>query len=258
MVWLTCELFNLPPSVKLLAFVFAGSVSSYNFHWLLTPPALETNSVKTLWNIAYRRVHLALFIAGSLLAIYTSFLLLRHWEWLLLTAVLTFLYSAPKIPHPVFSWLRRIAVGKTIYLALSWTHVTAVLPILILDVQPGAAEICFIISRFFFIYAICIFFDRRDIDADRRSGVRSLITILTLRGVNWLFWVSLAIHIVATMLLHQWFPLWIMLLLLLPALPLGYLYQHYRDERSDYLYYFVLDGLMMLSAPLVILAKFAR
>jgi hypothetical protein len=35
------------------------------------------------------------------------------------------------------------------------------------------------------------------------------------------------------------------------------LYSYAKKTTSDYLYYFLLDGLMALSAPILILAKFA-
>ena len=72
-----------------------------------------------------------LFFAGLTGAALCALLLLKHWLWLGLTALFTFLYSAPMINHPYTKWLRKIAVGKTVYLALAWTHVTALLKLLV-------------------------------------------------------------------------------------------------------------------------------
>ena len=69
------------------------------------------------WNLANRNLHLVLAVAGLIGAGMGAFLLLEHWVWLGVTAFLTFMYSAPMISHPLFIWLRRIAIGKTIYLA---------------------------------------------------------------------------------------------------------------------------------------------
>lgn len=258
MVLLTETVFLQGTSPALLLFVFSGAISSYNFHWLLTPPQKEAASPKMRWNISYRRVHLVLLVLGIAGALVSSLLLLAHWQWLAITAFLTFMYSAPRIPHPAFNWVRKIAIGKTIFLALAWTHVTALLPLLVQDAEINRAEWLFVVSRFLFIYPICIFFDRRDIAADRRAGVKSLITLLPAKGINILFWTSLLLHLVTTISLSAWLDAVTIFFLLLPALPLAWLYQNFRDRKSDYLYYFVLDGLMMLSAPLVILAKFAR
>src|SRR6476646_1402068 len=131
MVYQTCFLFSIPFSFTLAAFVFSGSVCSYNFHWYLTPPHVQEPSEKEVWNISNKRIHLVLFIIGLIGAGICTLLLINHWFWLGITAFVTFLYSAPKISHPAFSYLRNIAVGKTIFLAFAWMHVTTLLPMVI-------------------------------------------------------------------------------------------------------------------------------
>jgi 4-hydroxybenzoate polyprenyltransferase len=258
MVYQTGLLFNIPTSFALLAFVFSGSVCSYNFHWYLTPPNIPGLSPKLKWNINNRNVHLVLFIISLIAAGVFSLLLIEHWLWLGVTAFLTFLYSAPKIPYPIFIQLRKIAIAKTIFLAFAWAHITALLPIVIAIKGIRAEHIWFVVNRFFFIYAICIVFDRRDVEKDREAGIKSLITFLDEKGVDILFWCVIAVFAVTSVVLLQWFSLLIIIALLIPAIILCFLYYPSKKNFSDYLYYFILDGLMMLSAPLLILIKFAR
>src|SRR5438067_441696 len=131
MVYQTIILFRLPFSLNLAGFVFFGSVCSYNFHWYLTPPAVKNPSIKTIWNINYKQVHLILFLIGLAGSGIFTILLLKHWIWLALTAFLTFMYSAPKLSYPIFINIRKIAIGKTIFLAFAWAHITTLLPLLI-------------------------------------------------------------------------------------------------------------------------------
>lgn len=257
MVHQTSLLFHIQPDFALYAFVFFGSVCSYNFHWYLTPPNIRETSYKLRWNIQNRGLHLILFAVGIIGSGITSFLLIRHWYWLVLTALLTFLYSAPKISHPFFIQLRKIAIGKTIFLAVAWAHVTALLPLLIEVKKLQPQHIWFVINRFFFIYAICIVFDRRDVKKDREAGIKSLITFLNSKGIDALFWSSVAIVGATSFLLTQWFTVAQVLVLLFPALALSLLYQPSKKSSSDYLYYFILDGLMAVSGLLFILATFA-
>lgn len=251
-------LFGTPIPFALAGFVFSGSVCSYNFHWYLTPPGTGMPSVKLSWNISHRNVHFLLFVIGLVMAAVFSLLLIHHWVWLGVTAFFTFLYSAPKIPHPLFFWLRRIAVGKTIFLALAWTHVTTFLPLAMSGRPIIAPEIIFIVNRFFFIYAICILFDYRDLAEDRRAGIKSLITLLSGRGIDALFWTSMTVFVLTSLVLLQWFSLPVSIAILIPGLLLALLYYPSKRNVSDYRYYFVLDGLMMLSAPLLLLITFAR
>ena len=257
MAYQTALLFDLYFPFELYAFVFCGSVCSYNFHWYLTPPEMDRSSVKLRWNLSNRSIHLLLFILGLTGAAITSLLLLEHWLWLSVTALLTFLYSAPKIDHPLTIWLRRIAVGKTIFLAFAWMHVTTLLPLLVVN-ELSIQHILFAINRLFFIYAICIVFDRRDVEQDREAGIKSLVTYLSLKGVDRLFWASLFLVLLTSIVLYQWFSVIELTMIMVPSLLMGLLYERSKQSGSDYFYYFLLDGLMALSSPLLILAKFAR
>ena len=258
MVYQVSLLFGIELSWKLSLFVFAGAVSSYNFHWYLTPPEAENASAKVAWNISNRQIHFVLAVIGLLTAGIAALQLLAYWPWLLLTGAVTFLYSAPKIPHPVFGILRRIAVAKTIYLAFAWTLITAFLPLLISETDLTIIHLWYFLNRFFFIYAICILFDYRDVAADRKAGIRSLITLFSEKGVDRLFLFSILLAIVFQFLLSVAVPAAYTIALLLPMVILILLYRKAKRNFSDYLYYFVLDGLMMLAAPLLVLAKFAR
>ena len=258
MVYQTCFLFSIPFSWALAGFVFFGSVCSYNFHWYLTPPTVEQPTEKEVWNISNKKIHLVLFVIGLIGSAFFTFLLINHWFWLGVTAFVTFLYSAPKIPHPIFSYLRKIAVGKTIFLAFAWMHVTTLLPMVIELKTLSTQHVWFVINRFFYIYAICILFDYRDVEEDKRAGIKSLITYLNEKSINSLFWGSITVVILTLLLLLNYFSIAEMVALFIPVIILSLLYYPSKKNFSDYLYYFILDGLMMLSAPLLLLIKFAR
>jgi 4-hydroxybenzoate polyprenyltransferase len=251
-------LFGVTFPFSLYLFVFSGSVCSYNFHWYLTPPQVKAFSVKQRWNLSNKHLHLILAVAGLLSSAVAAFLLIEHWLWLWLTAFLTFMYSAPMIRHPLFAMLRKIAVGKTVYLAFAWTHVTALLPLLIEIDSLQPVHSWYVVNRFFFLYAICIVFDRRDRESDRRAGIKSLVTVLDEKGIEGVFWVSLLMSFVTGLLLLQWMAVSSVVALLVPSIVLAFLYKESKQSRSDYLYYFLLDGLMALSAPILILLSFVR
>ena len=96
-----------------------------------------------------------------------------HYRALLPGILLTFLYSAPKLPQKIFRGLRRIAIGKTLYLAFVWVYVTTVLPIIVAGARWHPSFIFFTASRFFFVYACCLIFDYRDREDDRTAGIVS-------------------------------------------------------------------------------------
>jgi 4-hydroxybenzoate polyprenyltransferase len=144
-------------------------------------------------------------------------------------------------------------VGKTIFLAFVWMYVTTFLPIAIDNNHWNMASLLFCSSRFFLIYAICIIFDYRDRDYDRRDGIRTLITYFNEAGINNLFALSLAVFVLSTIGLYFYgFTPLIIGLLLVPGVIVAVIYPMSKKNFSDYLYYFVLDGLMMFSSLLTL------
>lgn len=257
MVYQTAFLFRFEASPLLYGFVFCGTVCSYNFHWYLTPPSQPYTSTKLLWNSSNRKVHLLLVIAAGCGAAFLALCLLQHWQWLCVTAFVTFLYSAPKMEHPLTVWLRKFAIAKTFFLAFAWTHVTCILPFLFNHTRFTAGEILFVVERFFLIYTICLLFDFRDAEADKAEGIKSMVTDLSPQGFRLMFYGSGFVFLLATALLLRYFPATAIAALAIPGGIVMGLYSLSNRNHSDYLYYFVLDGLMMFSLPLLLLAKFA-
>ena len=239
-----------PVNFYLAAFVFFSTVCSYNFHWALTP-GTASPSQRLQWDEKHKSYHLLLSVAGFIGAVIFFFFFKEKWFYIIPSVILTFSYSAPKIPLPFFQVLKKVAIGKTIFLALIWAYVTSALPVLLEDALSKKA-VLFFIGQFFFIYAICILFDFRDRENDKADGIRSMITYFSESGINVLFVISAAVFIVLCFLLRQTGIAWNnIMILLIPALLLIGLYNYAKRNLSDYLYYFVLDGMMMLSGLLL-------
>ena len=257
MVYQSFHLFGLTLDNSFMAFVFSGTLCSYNFHWFLTgPPNDGMVSVKNQWNIRNRKLHLLLAFVSFVVAAVFLLRLRQHFIWLAGAACITFLYSAPKIPLRKTMWLRNIAYGKTIFLALAWTYITAMLPLLITIDIWYREHYLFCINRFFLIYAICILFDLRDRDRDRSEGIRSLVTHLELPAVHVLYRGVLVVFFLTTVWLLWFLPIYVIAALLIPGLIVAILYSWFRKQQSDFVYYFVLDGLMAFSLPLLLIFEF--
>lgn len=253
----TVQLFHLQKDNDLILFVFFSTICSYNFHWYLTPVS-STEKIRARWTGTHRMFTLILFFIGLVASAWFAFRLISHWFWLAVGVLLTFLYSAPKLRYKPFIYLRKIAIGKTIFLSFVWMYVTSFLPLVISGDHFGVAEALFCASRFLLIYAICIIFDYRDRENDRMEGIRSMITWFDERGVHRLFYFTLLAFAISTGLLYFYhFSAVVILLLLIPGVLVLALYKTARNNFSDYLYYFVLDGLMMLSALLTAFLPFS-
>jgi len=181
---------------------------------------------------------------------------LHYLPALLFGVLLTFLYSAPKLPQRIFSQLQKIAVGKTLFLTFVWVYVTSVLPVIVADAPWRMSFVLFAAGRLFLIYAICILFDYRDREDDRSQGIKSLITMLDERGIDLLFTVSIALFFVVSICLYFFhYNAFYIFLLLIPGIITAALYREAKRNFSDDLYYIVLDGLMMFSGVLMLIFR---
>jgi 4-hydroxybenzoate polyprenyltransferase len=249
----TAVVLKIPVQTPFLLFLFFGTLSCYNFHSYLTPLAAASHKESPVL-FGTKPFQLTLFAASLVVAAYFAFQLQEIWAWLMAGAVGAFLYSAPKIPHRSAALLKNIALGKTIFLAFGWTYATAFLPCVPFRGAASQQAIAFSVNRFFLIYAICILFDYRDRQQDLAAGIKSLVTNYDERGIDVLFWSSWCAFFlsIAGLYLLQ-VPATVCLLLLVPGLVLIPLYAPSKKSKDFYLYYFVLDGLMMLSGLLLLL-----
>src|SRR5690606_4063103 len=141
--------------------------------------------------------------------------------------------------------------------SMVWTYVTTALPLLVTSTLFTTDVWLFIISRFFLIYSICIIFDYRDREDDKLDGIRTFITYLNEKGINFLFYFSLIIYAVSTICMQFYgHTQTTIIILLIPGLITASLYPYAKKNFSDIFYYFILDGLMMLSALIMLVMSF--
>jgi 1,4-dihydroxy-2-naphthoate octaprenyltransferase len=256
MGWQTLELFAPePPFTYYCLFIFFATITSYSGHWYLSFFS-ETTSIRASWLAQNRQVHLWLFIIGFTGMAYLGWLLRASWLWIGLAGIPTFLYSAPKIPHPRFARLKKIAIGKTLFLSLVWTYATTILPIQMRGAIWSISFCFFLAARFLLIYGICILFDYRDKTEDKKQGIITLVHFLSDSQVQIIFYGILILFFLVTGWQINYLSASVVAILLLPGLIVTVLFRSVRKKTSDYLFYFVLDGLMMLSGLLLLCWKY--
>lgn len=238
------------PDPQYILFVCFSTLSSYSLHWYFSGHSAVITP-RTAWLKKNKNIHGYFLLAGLAGTAYTLFYFQQHLHWIAIAALATFLYTAPKLPIPALRQLRKVALGKTIFLAAVWTYVTVVLPVLISSQAWSERLTFFCISKYFLIYMICILFDYRDREDDKAAGVRSLITYLSPAAIQRLFYVSFALFLAGTFgaAAHA-FSSYTIAALLAPGILCALLYRRATRIFRDTLYYVVLDGLMGFSALL--------
>jgi 4-hydroxybenzoate polyprenyltransferase len=143
-------------------------------------------------------------------------------------------------------------VGKTIFLAVVWTYVTGMLPMLLSRQGLSAVHFYYLGSRLFLVYAICILFDIKDRAEDREKGIRALPTMLSEKSIRFIYYLSLSLSLTsAVMMLVTGIILPVFVFTLVPVLLCMFIYNDAIKRRDDLFYYIILDGMMMLPAILL-------
>ncbi len=178
--------------------------------------------------------------------------------FIVIGAVATFLYSAPNIPLRPFLFLRKIAIGKTIFLAGVWTYVTGMLPMLMSSSGLSAGHYYYLGSRLFLVYAICILFDLKDRTEDRKKGIRALPTVLSEKSIRFIYYLSLIFSLASSIMVYRsGIDLAVFIFMVVPMLFCLFIYKEAIHRNDDLFYYVILDGMMMLPAVLLFIYIFS-
>ncbi|HMO63113.1 MAG TPA: hypothetical protein PKC39_13060 [Ferruginibacter sp.] len=251
----TTLLAGLPLQPALPVFVFFATCCSYNFHFAIAkiytlPPAQLTAATLPASNI------LCIIIAflGMVLCYPYAGTGITH---IAVAALCTLLYSLPLLPLQKIVFIRRAGFIKTLLLAFTWTYVTAYLPMVAAAVEINIPAVLLLLQRFVFMLLLCIIFDQRDVHTDAVKGFHSLATDLTARATQRLLYILFAVLALIHIALF-YFALGTSqsaaLMLALAATLIVYRMSVQR-QRGFVFYYFLVDGLMLLSAVLTIMAS---
>lgn len=253
--WQTSILLQVPHHTWLYGFVFFSTLSSYNFYWLLSkfsfaqPGSLPAFLHK---NLSYLLLFL-IALAGMLLSFFKIDIPLSR---VLIAVMLTTVYSLPLWPFAFTRRLRKLGFAKTGLLAFTWAYVTVILPAS--TVSPGIHETTLLLlaARFFFMLMLCSIFDQRDSKMDKLKGLHSLATDVSDQALR----VIMAVSFIGYMAAGIWVRTitgasWQLAGFVITGLLVWWVYRLSLKKQGYNFYYFVVDGLMLVSALLTLLAS---
>ena len=246
MCYCTSTFFALSPDRNLLIFIFFATLSSYGFHWWLTPMAEGSNSIRLAWT-SRNKITLLAFTSIGIIVMASTINQLREYSLpIYFLAGVTFIYSAPKIPLKPFIYLRKLAIGKTLYLSSVWTIATCILPIYNTPFAFSNLHWHFILLRFLQILPICMLFDFRDRREDRKNHILNMVTYMNAKILNTVF------YVITCLFFMFWYLFWnasvssvILCKMLVVQIVIISLFKYSQGKRNDYWFYLVLDCLML-------------
>jgi 4-hydroxybenzoate polyprenyltransferase len=236
--------------------LFFGTVALYAAHRLIgLQRVLSITQEGRFAKIRDLRLLVALLALIS--AVLTAYFLFQVPFMLILWIVPAGIASVTYI-LPIFKnkqRLRDVNYVKIFLIALVWAWLTAFIPAYWMHPQAPMSILAVGLERFFFIFAITLPFDIRDLKIDSATRVKTLPSAIGIQATKNLAYGCL----IFMMLLAGWswgmdnYSLRILLGLFLCALVCFFLIRYSTPQRPDYYYTAFMDGTMILQLVLLLL-----
>jgi 1,4-dihydroxy-2-naphthoate octaprenyltransferase len=141
---------------------------------------------------------------------------------------------------------------KIVTLALLWTLVTVWFPIDEANFSGLSFQLIFL-RRFIFMFILCLLFDIRDTEVDRKESIATLSVKLGVKRSYILCYLLLMIFIALSIIHFIYLPDSIQLIaMLVSAAATVIAIEFSKKNNSDVIYLACIDGMMLLQALLVI------
>jgi len=246
----TLQLLSLPMDNFLLAFIFFAALGAYNAYWILSSYSFNTHlSLVSFFHKRKSSFMVLLSATAGLVYCFTRLHLVMY--NLIIAALLLVIYALPLMPFKQPLLLRKAGIFKTILLAFAWTIITTLVPQQISILAMGKTASLIFINRWLFMLMLCIIFDKRDAVIDKMRGLQSLATVTKPIVLHYLFALVFLGYIGVTLGMYtcQVTVPQVIALSVAGVVSL-FVYIGSLKKRGYLFYYFLVDGLMFLSALL--------
>ena len=252
----TALVLHIHSDLNLFAFVFLSTICSYNFYWLLSK-FYFTNRIIGVDFIKQHISFFTLFVVSLIGTFYFIYKVPFIIPFALLGVCFTLLYSLPLWPFSFAKKLQKVGFFKTVLLAFTWAYITTILPAIDL-LQTNIIAVCVLLSaRFCLMLLLCIIFDKRDISVDKSHGLHSLATDTPEKTLNTIIHLVFIAYFVIGLLLRYHFndkPQ--MFAFLITGGFVWWVHTLSLKKQGYLFYYFLVDGLMLVSAVGSFIATF--
>ncbi|MEO8087859.1 MAG: hypothetical protein ABI763_13630 [Bacteroidota bacterium] len=265
MVWETQWFFRIPMQFSgLLIFIFSATFFEYNLHVIGGRISIfhPLESLKIINGPGTSTTLRLCIFTGFIFTTITFFLLDKiMMAGFIISGLLTLSYTLPMIRQKgKFIRVREITYLKVFTVALGWTLITVVVPLLPILQNISKQELTIImLRRFLFIYAITIPFEIRDMERERKFGNISLPMIYGVRMMKIVGIVMLLLFCMLCAFQEKYFLFdltarkSILLPLLISAVAAAILILNASDKKTNWYFKFWTDGTMILQFLLLLL-----
>mgnify|MGYP000548405160 CR=1 FL=1 len=228
---LSFKVFGTDPNIKFCVFIFFSTLFSYNFQRITRLKKIAKLSPDA-WIVKNSFIAKIILVASGIGAI--SFVPIFEAPftlmWLIILGVISLGYS--------YRNLRDLPYIKIVLIAVSWGITSAILPLVIAGNQPLSKFVISFGWIFFYIIAITIPFDIRDIgiDEDSKKTIPQWVGVKRAKIVAYLCLMVSFIFIAFSLSLLGAISLFISYIIA------GFLIKNSSEKRNDLYFSFLIDG----------------
>lgn len=240
-------------SFSFYCFVFGATLLQYNLHYSTKKIAVK-DSERLRWSYNNKKIHFFLLLVGALLILFSFFYFqLKHFVILALLGAISFLYSFPFLPFAKRRRIKDYGLLKIVTLSLLWTLVTVWFPVNNMPFDKLLFIFVFV-KRFIFMFILCLLFDLRDIEIDRKENIDTLPIMLGKKQSYNLSYILLVLFLTIALLQYLYLPqLRFLFAMIVSAAVTFLIIERTKKTNSDFIYLAGIDGMMLLQAFLVYL-----
>jgi 4-hydroxybenzoate polyprenyltransferase len=257
--WLSFILVGRPVFIPLLVHLFCSTIFIYNFDRFIYPPdphAPQTD--RDRWMLANRNlVKLTSYISIAGAIVSAFFLKPIIILMLFFMAILAVGYSVPL----VFFKNRMLAFKqfrgqKAFVIATVWAVACTALPLMRVEPMTVPGVILLLtLQRFFFVTALALQFDIRDMESDRQVPLHTFPVLYGIRKTQWFAIFLLALYFLFIYLAHLNYAIPYSTGMSLAGAAVIPLLIYSTPQRSDFYYTILIDGILIFQLIFVMLEK---
>ncbi len=239
----------------LLIFIYAATFFLYNIHKYISiylrPDLLDNQRFKQ-----FKRFDIPL----SILTYMAAMLSFDTYMTLGMDVKRVVLYYALGasfyvIPYIKGKRIRDVYFIKNIWIGGIWACMVVALPAIALGRDWWATDTVLMLEKFFFVFALTIAFDIRDIEIDRGKNIKTIPLSMGIEKAKRVAYIALICSFLMAFILFyfQNYSLETLLKMLISLLITAFFIKKTDNMRGDDFYYFCIDGLMILQTCIVLL-----
>jgi 4-hydroxybenzoate polyprenyltransferase len=148
---------------------------------------------------------------------------------------------------------------KTVLLSITWAYVTICLPFFSNESYlhtPSNAIALLFVTRLFLMLLLCVVFDTRDIAVDKINGLHSLATDVSKNRLRIILLLIYFGHIFSALFFcYIYSDIKQAIAFIFVGIIFCIIYKFSQQRQGYFFYYFLVDGVMLLSATLSYIAN---